>query len=126
MLQTQVKIPRVTSDTYIVGAFMSLSGCNCNCKDCQGCIDCVYCVNLSLSDIVMNVYRKGLVPDKQYFVQYPAYHVQGVDLQFYIDDLLTQAQPGYYVGDIFVRGIACGSILMHVGDSLGVFAPYTQ
>ena len=126
MLQTAEKIPYVNSNTSIVGANMQLTGCNCSCADCNGCKDCVYCVNLSLDDIVMNVYRKGLTPDKQYFVQYPAYHVQGVDVQFFIDDLLTQATPGYYVGDVFIRGNPCGSINMLVGDNNTVFSPYSQ
>lgn len=126
MLQTREKIPYVTSDTDIVGAFLSLSGCNCTCVSCQGCVDCVYCVNLAVDDIVMNVYRKGLTPDKQYFVQYPAYSIQGIDVQFFIDDILKNATSGYYIGDVVVRGNACGSIEMLVGDNNTVFSPYTQ
>jgi hypothetical protein len=126
MLQLREKIPYVNSDTNIVGMFMQLSGCNCNCKDCNGCTDCIFCANLTLSDIVMNVYRKGLIPDKQYFVQYEAYFVQGVEVQFFIDDILKEAAPGHYVGDIVVRGSACGSVELLVGDNNTVFSPYTQ
>jgi hypothetical protein len=74
----------------------------------------------------MNVYRKGVKPEPSYFVQYPAHYLQGVDVQFFIDDLLTQAAPGYYVGDVFVRGYPCGSIQMLVGDNNTVFSPYSQ
>ena len=126
MIQVQEKIPYVNSGTNIVGAFMQLTGCNCSCVDCNGCKDCVYCVNLTLADIEMKVYRKGVKPDKSYFVQYFAYHVEGVNVQFFIDSLLTEALPGYYVGDVFIRGNPCGSINMLVGDNNTVFSPYSQ
>jgi hypothetical protein len=126
MLQTQVKIPYVNADTNIVGASMKLTGCNCSCAACLGCVDCIFCTNLTVNDIVMNVYRKGLIPDKQYFIQYPAYHIQGIDVQFFIDDLLKEAAPGYYVGDVVIRGNPCGSIEMLVGDNNTVFSPYSQ
>lgn len=64
-------------------------------------------------------------PPVTYFVQYNAYTLTGITVCFYIDDLLTGACSGRYVGDIFVSGNQCGSIEMGVGDKCTVFEPYT-
>lgn len=130
MLQTQEKIPYVNSSTLQVKAYLGKTGCNCTCVNCQNCVDCTSCPGLRATDVTMMVYRKGVKPEPSYFVQYSGYQLGGPNLpanliSFYVDSLLTHSPPGYYVGDIFVRGNACGSIQMYVGDNCNVFSPFT-
>jgi hypothetical protein len=66
-------------------------------------------------------YSPNVGPTPTYFVLYPAYTLTGIVVCFFIDTLLTSACAGQYIGDIFVKGNTCGSIVMNVGDSCNVF-----
>ncbi len=70
-------------------------------------------------------YAPNVGPTPTYFVMYPAYSLTGIVVCFYIDSLLTGVCSGQYIGDVFVLGNKCGSIVMNVGDTCGVFESYT-
>jgi len=70
-------------------------------------------------------YYPNVGPTPTYFVLYNAYSLTGITACFYIDSLLTGTCSGQYIGDIFVTGKQCGSIVMNVGDTCSVFEPYT-
>ncbi len=59
MLNLRRKIVPVSSDTALVCAQLQVTGCSCNCALCNNCTDCTNCPSLTISDIVMKVYRKG-------------------------------------------------------------------
>jgi hypothetical protein len=120
-------IVNVDSSTALVAGYIGASGCNCSCADCSGCIDCTSCPNLTVGQLNLVVSRAGVCPYVALF-SYPAYDLIGNIVYFYIDSNLTSL-VGRYIGKITVTSgmivTSCGQIEMQVGDSCGVFNPFT-
>lgn len=60
MLNLRQKFVGVDSNTQLICAQLGATGCSCTCPQCQGCTDCTNCPNLTVDDITMKVYRKGV------------------------------------------------------------------